>query len=188
MAQGAPCLQRAWLTDPARAQLERKRCCEAGEWHTTSSCRAVVWASSLGGSSTNAGGNVEGLGTCPAEGVSASACSSNKFFSEDLGSRCPTAWLRDLAGRWDSPFHPWPLWLRYSQVPPATWDGAGQAKMGHFDVAQQWYSPWSTTVPLSCLKWQKEVKVFWLARKKIFHINYGDFFIGDYLQWEGETT
>ncbi|XP_068035938.1 choline-phosphate cytidylyltransferase B isoform X2 [Anomalospiza imberbis] len=56
-----------------------------------------------GGSSINAGGNVEGLGTCPAEGVSASVCSSNKLFIEGQGSRCPTAWLRDLAGSRASP-------------------------------------------------------------------------------------
>lgn len=48
MAQRAPRLQRAWLTDPDRAQLERKRCCEAVNG-TTSSCRAVALATSLVG-------------------------------------------------------------------------------------------------------------------------------------------
>lgn len=106
---------------------------------------------------------------------------SSRFFTEGLGRRCPTAWLRNLAGRWDSPFQTWPLSLRHSQVHPATWGGAGQARLGHLGLLQHCHH---TTTKHCCVTEVLEVTTegsqsILIGQEKIYFIsNMGGFLLG----------
>lgn len=180
MAQVVLCLQRAWPTDSARAQLER-RCSEAGEWHhVLLLLQSCFTASSL---------------VVPALMQQAMLKVWVHQFVQATNSSLKAWEAGVLQGDWRTLQEGGislsiPGLCHWGTVGYSLPHGMVQAKPGW----GTWMSsstaatpPWSITVPLSCWKWQKEVQVSWLARKKIFHIKHG-FFWGDYLQWEGETS